>query len=87
MNGLPVKIVTPKGVFLEREADEALIDSTNGPLGILPQHTNMIFRLPPRGKLALKIGDENLSLVVEDGFAEVHNGKVLVVASSVNVSD
>ncbi|MFM2394494.1 MAG: hypothetical protein RLZZ546_2476, partial [Bacteroidota bacterium] len=65
-----LKIITPEKLILEEIVDEVLIPTSEGEIGILPNHIPLIARLSS-GDVVGMLGDENLPVAVVGGFAEI----------------
>lgn len=79
---LRVDVVTPHGVALGAEYDEAVLPGVLGELGILPGHLPLLAGLRP-GVLRVRAAGKASSIAVGTGFVEVGAGdKVLVLVES-----
>jgi len=79
---LSVEIVTGERVVYEaNDVDMVVAPGSEGSLGILPGHAQLISLLN-YGELRIKKGGEEESLVVFGGFIEVTHNKVIVLADS-----
>lgn len=65
-----LKIITPEKLILEEIVDEVLIPTSEGEIGILPNHIPLVARLSS-GDVVGMLGDENLPVAVVGGFAEI----------------
>lgn len=79
-----LKIITPEKLVLEEIVDMVLIPTTEGEIGILPNHIPLIARLKS-GDVVGRSGTENLPVAVVGGFAEVKkdelgNTNVIILA-------
>ncbi|MGB3305438.1 MAG: ATP synthase F1 subunit epsilon, partial [Thermomicrobiales bacterium] len=82
MAKLSVEIVTGERVVYEaNDVDMVVAPGSEGSLGILPGHAQLISLLN-YGELRIKKGGEEESLVVFGGFIEVTHNKVIVLADS-----
>jgi F-type H+-transporting ATPase subunit epsilon len=82
MANLRLEIITPERILFQQEVMEVQIPTQNGEIGVLPGHTPIISQLAMAG--LLKYRDEanrQGSAVVGNGFVEVSNDKVTILAS------
>lgn len=83
---LTLDIVTPYGSVLSEEVDEVVASGTEGEFGLLPGHVPFVTTLNI-GMLTYKKEGKNYFVFVNSGYAEVHSGKVLVLADSAERSE
>ncbi len=76
---LYVKVITPARVVVEGDADTVTLPGPLGTLGILPGHAALLTTLRV-GELAYRSGGRDHVLAVQDGFAEVADDVVTVLA-------
>ena len=76
---LYVKVITPTRVVVEGDADTVTLPGPLGTLGILPGHAALLTTLRV-GELAYRAGGRDHVLAVQDGFAEVADDVVTVLA-------
>ena len=80
-----IEIITPDKTILKTEADEIVIPSYEGEMGILKDHIPLITFLRP-GKI--KIKDINEEFFVEEGIVEFTNNNLLILSSTAkNISE
>ncbi|MCQ2742750.1 MAG: F0F1 ATP synthase subunit epsilon [Bacilli bacterium] len=84
-----VVILTPNGLYLEKEdVEELYIPSSNGPMGILSGYTPGYFKLGEAGILKVKSKGRTLYFAVFGGFVESKaDNKVMVVTGNIEASD
>ena len=76
-----VEIISPDQTILKQEANEVIIPSYEGQMGILNNHIPLITFLRPG---IIKItGDNNKKFFVEDGTVEFSNNNLLILSSTV----
>jgi len=75
-----LEVVTPEKLLLQTETDEVIVPGLNGELGILPGHAPLISQLKPAGILTYRTGSTTNRLAVANGFLEVLDDKVTVLA-------
>lgn len=76
---LQLEIVTPKGKALSVEADEVTAPSIAGEFGVMPGHVPLLAGLRT-GLVSYKRGAETKVCAVGQGFAEVIDDKVILLA-------
>ncbi len=77
MNSFPLKIVTPDGVQFEGNAEELIVRTTTGDLGILAGHINCV--------APLGMGQATVMVEGQKRYAACIGGMVSVVNGSVNL--
>ncbi len=77
------KLVTPEKIYLEGDAQMVVLPGTEGDLGVLPNHSNIITSLRP-GIIKVTNSDQTQSLFVEEGFIKFSNNELLVIAVGLN---
>lgn len=65
---LPVRLLTPEGIFFEGEALYALVETASGPIGIYPNHDTYLGSLRKGGKVTLAMGDHEVSYLSSGGM-------------------
>ncbi|MCW5757655.1 MAG: ATP synthase F1 subunit epsilon [Phycisphaeraceae bacterium] len=79
---LTCKVITPDGVIANEPVVYASIPAHDGQLGVLPGRAPIVAKLG-FGLLTLKISDRQQKVfLVEDGFVQVSNNTIRVLASS-----
>ena len=87
MSTLHVDIVSADRKVWEGEASMITARTTEGDLGILPDHTPVLAVLAPQGEVSVQTLDHGRkSVVVAGGFLSVDQNRVTVVADSVDVT-
>lgn len=74
-----VRILTLEKTVWDHNAEELILPSSTGPIGILPNHAPLLTSLGI-GILKLKIKGEWSSIVLIEGFAEVEKNIVTVLS-------
>nr|YP_010930415.1 ATP synthase CF1 epsilon subunit [Ochrosphaera neapolitana]WKK50143.1 ATP synthase CF1 epsilon subunit [Ochrosphaera neapolitana] len=88
---LNVRVITPDRVVWDANAEELILPSSTGQLGILTDHAPLLTALDI-GVVRLKAEGKWISIVLLEGFAEVENNKVTILcngaeeAASINAS-
>jgi F-type H+-transporting ATPase subunit epsilon len=76
---LRLEIATPERLLIQVEATEVYVPAANGMIGILPQHAPLLSGLGI-GELSFTTADGRQSLFVADGWVQVLNNEVRVLA-------
>jgi F-type H+-transporting ATPase subunit epsilon len=77
---LTVKIIAPDKVVWDGIADEVILPSATGELGILSNHAPLVSALGI-GVLQVKTKGETTKLAVMGGFVEVENNEITILAN------
>ncbi len=80
---LTLELVQPTGIAYEGEAQMVVIPAVTGELGILPRHAPLITQLTIGRLRVMGLDGVWTNFAVADGFAEVKDDKVIVLADSV----
>lgn len=75
---LTVDILTPKSEIYSGEADEVVVPTVKGQLGILPGHVSLLTQILP-GELQVKTGSKTESIAIMGGYMEVNQNKVNIL--------
>jgi F-type H+-transporting ATPase subunit epsilon len=75
---LTVDILTPQSQIFSGEADEVLVPTVKGELGILPNHVSLLTQILP-GELQVKNGGKVQSIAIMGGYMEVNANKVNIL--------
>lgn len=75
---LTVDILTPQAQIFSGEADEVLVPTVKGELGILPNHISLLTQILP-GELQVKNGSKIQSIAIMGGYMEVNANKVNIL--------
>ena len=76
-----LRIVTPTRLLLDEEVDEVTAPGALGEFGVLPNHIAFLTLLVP-GEMSYKQGMTKHYLAISDGYAEVLNNVMTVLASA-----
>jgi F-type H+-transporting ATPase subunit epsilon len=82
---LSVKIVSPDRVVLDDEADEVILPSLTGQLGVLTNHAPLLAGLG-NGVMRVRKQGSFLPIAVLGGFAEVDNNVVNVLVNAAELA-
>ena len=77
---LNLRVLAPDQSVYDGEADEVILPSTTGQLGVLTGHVSMLTALDP-GVVRLRQGGNWQSIAVSGGFAEVEANEVTVLVN------
>jgi F-type H+-transporting ATPase subunit epsilon len=75
---LNVRVITPDKIVWDADAEEIILPSSTGQLGILSDHAPLLTALDI-GVMRLKTDGIWTSIVLLEGFAEVENNKVTIL--------
>ena len=75
---LNVRVITPDKIVWDADAEEIILPSSTGQLGILTDHAPLLTALDI-GVMRLKLDGTWTSIVLMEGFAEVENNKVTIL--------
>lgn len=78
---LSVIIIAPDRTFWQTEAEEVILPTTTGQIGILKGHAPLLASLDI-GVLRVKSNGKWVPIVIIEGFAEVSNNKLTVVVNA-----
>lgn len=77
---LNVRVITPDKVVWDADAEEIILPSSTGQLGILTDHAPLLTALDI-GVMRLKAENKWTTIVLMEGFAEVENNKVTILCN------
>jgi F-type H+-transporting ATPase subunit epsilon len=78
-SSLRLRVITPRSLLVDTEAEEVSIPSLEGYLGILPGH-RPLFTALGEGVVTYRAGERGESFQVSGGYAEVGPDRVTVFA-------
>lgn len=78
LNSMKFKIITPERVVFSDEVDQVSLMTTEGEITVLSHHVPLV-TLIKAGEVRYKKGNQELSMAVAGGFAEVRDGNELVI--------
>lgn len=76
-----LEVVTPEKTVVKEEVDIVMAPGVLGEFGVLPGHTPFLTTVKP-GEVRYRIGGNAYYVVIADGFAEVLDNKVSILASA-----
>lgn len=80
------KIVTPKGVYLEKDADILNLPLTEGITGILPHHFPLVSMIET-GILTYRYEGETYEYAISGGIVHVGEEETIVLANAIESKD
>tara|TARA_B100000614_G_scaffold18585_1_gene15094 strand:+ start:250 stop:654 length:405 start_codon:yes stop_codon:yes gene_type:complete len=89
---ITLKVLAPNKNVFEGEAEEVILPSTTGQLGVLPGHISLVTAIDI-GVLRLRSNSKWVSIALMGGFAEIESDEVTVLVNSaelgsqVNIQD
>lgn len=86
MNAFSLKIVTPDGVYFDGTAQELVVRTTSGDMGILSGHVNCVAPLGMGQAMILVDGERRYAACI-GGMVSVVNGNVTLVPTTFEWSD
>lgn len=86
--GFPVEVVTPAGgVVLSREARHVRLPGLRGSFGVLAGHADLMAALGTGHAVVEEAGGGRVVLALSGGYAQVHEGRLLVLAESAELPE
>lgn len=86
MNRFPLKIVTPDGLLYDAEAEELIVRTTTGDLGILAGHINCVAPLGMGKAMVMLDGKKRYGACI-GGMVTMMDGKATLVATTFEWAD
>ena len=81
---ISLKVLAPNQNVFEGEAEEVILPSTTGQLGILPGHISLVTAIDI-GVLRLRNNSKWVSIALMGGFAEIESDEVTVLVNSAEI--
>ena len=81
---ISLKVLAPNQNVYEGEAEEVILPSTTGQIGILPGHISLVTAIDI-GVLRLRKNSQWKSIALMGGFAEIESDEVIVLVNSAEV--
>jgi len=75
---LTVHVLTPQSEVYKGEADEIVVSTVNGEIGILPGHVSLLTQILP-GELRIKNGGKTHLIAVLGGYVEVNKDQINIL--------
>lgn len=83
---LTVRVIAPDKTVWDDNAEEVVLPSTTGQLGVLSGHVPMLTALDT-GVMRLRPGKEWVAIALMGGFAEVENDEVTILVNAAERGD
>lgn len=83
---LTVKVITPDKTVWDEQAEEIILPSTTGQLGILSGHAPLLTALEV-GVMRVRANQEWKAIAVMGGFAEVENNDLKILVNGAELGD
>lgn len=77
---LTVRVVAPDKIVWDSNAEEVILPSTTGQLGILTDHAPLLSALDI-GVMRVRLGKDWIPIALMGGFAEVENNEVTILVN------
>ena len=81
---ISLKVLAPNQNVFEGEAEEVILPSTTGQLGVLPGHISLVTAIDI-GVLRLRSNSKWTSIALMGGFAEIESDEVTVLVNSAEI--
>ena len=81
---ISLKVLAPNKNVYEGEAEEVILPSTTGQIGVLPGHISLVTAIDI-GVLRLRINSQWKSIALMGGFAEIESDEVIVLVNSAEI--
>lgn len=81
-----IKVVTYEEKVLEQEAEFVLVRTTEGDMGILPNHSPFIAGLST-GEMKIRLNGKEDKYFVSEGLLEISNNVVTIIATEAILAD
>lgn len=75
---LTVDVLTPQAKIFSGEADEVIVPTVTGEIGVLPNHVSLLTQILP-GELRVKNSGKTNYFAIMGGYLEVNNNTVNVL--------
>ena len=79
---IKVEVYTPTRTVCTTLADEVIVQTLSGKIGILENHTPLVAALRP-GLLRIKLNEKWTPIILNGGVAEVYSNRVRILANEV----
>ena len=81
---ISLKVLAPNQKVYEGEAEEVILPSTSGQIGVLPGHISLVTAIDI-GVLRLRMNSQWKSIALMGGFAEIESDEVIVLVNSAEI--
>nr|YP_010336463.1 ATP synthase CF1 epsilon subunit [Goniotrichopsis reniformis]UNJ14869.1 ATP synthase CF1 epsilon subunit [Goniotrichopsis reniformis] len=79
---IDIRVIAPNGTTWDADAEEIILPSSTGQLGILPNHAPLLTALDI-GVMRVRIGKNWTPIILMGGFAEIEDNKLTIVVSGI----
>lgn len=83
---LTIRVIAPDKTVWDSQAEEVILPSTTGQLGILSGHAPLLTALDT-GVMQVRPGKEWIAIALMGGFAEVENDEVTILVNAAERGD
>jgi len=81
---ISLKVLAPNQNVFEGEAEEVILPSTTGQIGVLPGHISLVTAIDI-GVLRLRSNSKWIAIALMGGFAEIESDEVTVLVNSAEI--
>ena len=81
---ISLKVLAPNQNVYEGNAEEVILPSTTGQIGVLPGHISLVTSIDI-GVLRLRMNSQWKSIALMGGFAEIESDEVIVLVNSAEI--
>tara|TARA_A100001388_G_scaffold114174_1_gene84039 strand:- start:274 stop:678 length:405 start_codon:yes stop_codon:yes gene_type:complete len=81
---ISLKVLAPNQNVYEGDAEEVILPSTTGQIGVLPGHISLVTAIDI-GVLRLRINSQWMSIALMGGFAEIESDEVIVLVNNAEI--
>lgn len=86
MANFRLEIVGPAGKIYSKDVEFVLVRTTEGDMGILPNHSPFVAALAIGEMMVREEKGKEISYYVSEGFLEINNNKVIILADEAILS-
>ncbi len=86
MANFRLEIVGPAGKIYSKDVEFVLVRTTEGDMGILPNHSPFVAALAIGEMMVREEKGKEISYYVSEGFLEINNNKVIILADEAMLS-
>jgi len=81
---ISLKVLAPNKNVYQGEAEEVILPSTTGQIGVLPGHISLVTAIDI-GVLRLRMNSQWKSIALMGGFAEIESDEVIVLVNNAEI--
>nr|YP_010293991.1 ATP synthase CF1 epsilon subunit [Paepalanthus alpinus]ULQ67285.1 ATP synthase CF1 epsilon subunit [Paepalanthus alpinus] len=78
-------VLTPNRILLDSEVKEIILSTTNGQIGVLPNHAPIATAVDI-GLLRIRLKDQWLTVALMGGFARIGNNEITILGNEAEMS-